>query len=41
MDDVQKMIEQSKKEVMSEIREAMIYIQEVQESVQQMHFSLN
>ena len=34
MDDVQKMIEASKREMLSEVREAMAYIGEIQESVQ-------
>jgi|688.fasta_scaffold835770_1 hypothetical protein len=38
MDDVQKMIEMNKNATLSELREAVAFVTEIQEGVQQMHF---
>lgn len=41
MDDVQKMIEMNKNATLSELREAVAFVTEIQEGVQQMHFQLH
>lgn len=41
MDDVQKIIEMNKIATLSEVKEAVAFVTEIQEGVQQIHFQLH